>query len=37
MAVVFPATYVHRAERLISGEKYIIVSWLNGREPIKWI
>jgi hypothetical protein len=37
MAVVFPATYVHRAERLTSGEKYIIVSWLNGQQPINWI
>ena len=37
MAIVFPATYVHRAERLDSGEKYVIVSWLNGRHPIKWI
>ncbi len=37
MAIVFPATYVHRAERLDSGEKYVIVSWLNGQEPIKWI
>jgi prolyl 4-hydroxylase len=36
-AVVFPATYLHRAERVVSGEKYIMVSWLTGRPPIRWI
>jgi predicted 2-oxoglutarate/Fe(II)-dependent dioxygenase YbiX len=36
-AVVFPATYLHQAGRVTSGEKYVIVSWLAGRPPIKWI
>ena len=29
-AVVFPATYLHSAEPILSGEKYILVSWLTG-------
>ena len=35
-AVIFPATYLHCAEPVISGEKYVIVTWLMGREPIQW-
>jgi hypothetical protein len=29
-ALVFPSTYSHCAEPVISGEKYVIVSWLLG-------
>lgn len=36
-AVIFPASYFHRAETVINGEKYIYVSWLIGPEPIDWI
>jgi prolyl 4-hydroxylase len=36
-AVIFPATYLHCAEPVISGEKYILVSWLVGPAPTKWI
>jgi predicted 2-oxoglutarate/Fe(II)-dependent dioxygenase YbiX len=36
-AVVFPATYLHCAEPVISGEKYILVSWLMGHPPTRWI
>ena len=35
--VVFPSTYLHRADPVINGEKYIIVSWITGKPPIKWI
>lgn len=35
-AVIFPATYFHRAETVVDGEKYIYVSWLMGPEPIDW-
>lgn len=36
-AVVFPSTYLHRAEPVTSGEKYVLVSWLTGRLPVRWI
>lgn len=36
-ALLFPSTYLHRAEPLVSGEKYIIVTWLTGPPPIKWL
>jgi hypothetical protein len=29
-ALVFPSTYAHRAEPVISGEKFVIVSWVLG-------
>jgi len=36
-AVVFPSTYLHRADPVIHGEKYVIVSWITGTPPIKWL
>jgi Rps23 Pro-64 3,4-dihydroxylase Tpa1-like proline 4-hydroxylase len=36
-AVIFPATYLHCAEPVISGEKYILVCWLMGPPPTRWI
>ena len=36
-AVIFPSTYLHRAEPVTRGEKYVIVSWLTGRPPVRWI
>jgi len=36
-AIIFPSTYVHRAEPVLRGEKYVMVSWLIGRQPIRWI
>lgn len=36
-AVIFPATYLHCAEPVTSGEKYVLVSWLTGPPPIRWI
>lgn len=36
-AVIFPATYLHCAEPVTSGEKYILVSWLTGTPPTRWI
>jgi predicted 2-oxoglutarate/Fe(II)-dependent dioxygenase YbiX len=32
-AIVFPSTYLHRAEPVTSGEKYVLVSWLTGKFP----
>ncbi len=36
-AIVFPAKYFHRAEPVIAGEKYVLVSWVLGPVPINWI
>jgi hypothetical protein len=36
-AIVFPSTYFHRAEPVLEGEKYVVVSWILGPVPIKWI
>lgn len=36
-ALIFPATYVHRAEPVLHGRKYILVSWLIGADRIHWI
>jgi hypothetical protein len=36
-AIIFPSTYVHQAEPVLSGEKFVIVTWLTGPSPIRWI
>jgi prolyl 4-hydroxylase len=36
-AIVFPATYLHCAEPVLHGTKYILVSWLVGHESPEWI
>jgi hypothetical protein len=35
--IVFPSNYLHGSEPVISGEKFVIVSWINGPTPVKWI
>ena len=35
--VIFPSTYLHCAEPVASGEKYVLVSWLTGPPPVQWI
>ena len=36
-AIVFPAKYFHCAEPVVRGEKYVLVGWVLGPAPIKWI
>ena len=36
-AIVFPSHYLHGSVPVIRGEKFVIVSWLCGPVPIKWI
>lgn len=36
-AIVFPSEYVHRACPVLSGEKFVLVSWVLGPVPVKWI
>lgn len=36
-AVVFPADYLHQAETVLDGEKYIALAWLVDSPPVSWI
>ena len=36
-AIVFPSTYVHYAEPVIGGEKFILASWVLGPPPRRWL
>ncbi len=36
-AVIFPSDYLHRADKILSGEKYIAVIWMLDTEPVSWI
>lgn len=36
-AIIFPSTYVHCAEPVTAGEKFVLVSWLNGPIPPRWL
>ncbi|MCA1612580.1 MAG: 2OG-Fe(II) oxygenase [Acidobacteria bacterium] len=35
-AVIFPSKYLHSAEPVESGEKYVLVTWVLGPIPIRW-
>ena len=35
--VVFPSKYVHRAEPVCKGEKYVAVTWLYGPVAVRWL
>lgn len=35
--IVFPSSYLHGSEPVISGEKFVVVTWVNGPIPVKWI
>jgi prolyl 4-hydroxylase len=35
--LVFPSRYLHCAEPVTRGEKFVFVTWLCGSLPIKWI
>jgi predicted 2-oxoglutarate/Fe(II)-dependent dioxygenase YbiX len=37
VASVFPADYVHSAEPVTRGEKYVVVTWIVGPTPVDWI
>ena len=36
-AVLFPARFVHCAEPVLAGEKFVAVSWVLGPVPVEWI
>lgn len=35
--ILFPSKYLHAAEPVLAGEKYVLVTWVLGPVPIKWI
>jgi predicted 2-oxoglutarate/Fe(II)-dependent dioxygenase YbiX len=37
LAAIFPSTYLHGSEAVVSGKKFVLVSWIEGRVPVKWI
>jgi predicted 2-oxoglutarate/Fe(II)-dependent dioxygenase YbiX len=36
-AIIFPASYLHCAEPVVSGEKLILLSWVCGPVPVRWV
>lgn len=36
-AIVFPSNYLHCSEPVTGGEKFVLVSWVNGPSPVQWI
>jgi len=37
MAIMFPSRFYHCAQPVVRGEKFVIISWVNGPMPIQWI
>jgi hypothetical protein len=35
-AILFPSNYLHGSEAVISGKKFVFVSWIDGPVPIRW-
>jgi hypothetical protein len=36
-AIVFPSRYLHCAEPVSEGEKFVLITWVCGPVPINWI
>ena len=36
-AILFPSNYLHGSEPVIKGRKFVLVSWIEGPTPVKWI
>lgn len=36
-ALVFPSNYRHAALPVLTGKRYVVVCWLAGTAPIRWI
>lgn len=36
-AILFPSRFYHCAQPVVRGEKFVIISWVNGPMPIQWI
>lgn len=36
-AILFPSRYFHVADPVTSGEKFVLITWLCGPVPIRWL
>jgi 2OG-Fe(II) oxygenase superfamily len=36
-AIVFPSRFMHCAEPVLKGEKYVALTWVMGPMPIQWL
>jgi predicted 2-oxoglutarate/Fe(II)-dependent dioxygenase YbiX len=36
-AIIFPSRYMHAAEPVLRGEKFVALSWVMGPLPIQWL
>jgi predicted 2-oxoglutarate/Fe(II)-dependent dioxygenase YbiX len=36
-AIVFPSSYLHCAEPVMQGGKFILLTWVCGPVPVRWI
>jgi hypothetical protein len=36
-ALIFPSNYTHSAVPVSAGEKFVLISWLCGPVPLRWI
>jgi hypothetical protein len=35
--LIFPSRYLHRADPILSAEKYVLITWMCGPVAIRWI
>jgi predicted 2-oxoglutarate/Fe(II)-dependent dioxygenase YbiX len=35
--IIFPSSYLHCAEPVLKGEKFIALTWVMGPTPVEWI
>lgn len=36
-AIIFPSRYMHCAEPVVKGEKFVALTWVMGPLPIRWL
>jgi hypothetical protein len=36
-AIIFPSRFMHCAEPVVSGEKFVVLTWVMGPVPLDWI
>jgi predicted 2-oxoglutarate/Fe(II)-dependent dioxygenase YbiX len=36
-AIIFPSRYMHCAEPVLRGEKFVALTWVMGPAPLDWI
>lgn len=36
-AIIFPSSYMHCAEPVIAGEKFVALTWVVGPVPVEWL